>query len=116
MHAERTRPGAIAISAWWHFSGRKRKKTFFLPEDNRTYSVLTCNYPFGMLNSAIALVYYDWKTKNWYRFLSLKREYDYWSFYLMSFWNPENASLYNTGSEKSFFTGKGIQFMAVVNF
>jgi len=94
----------------------QRKATALLKAGEMNYSVLTGTYPFGLLNSAMALIYYDWNNKNWYRFISLKREYDYWSFYLMGFWNPENASLPNSGSEKNFFIGKGIQLMAVVNF
>lgn len=93
-----------------------RKATPLLRGEEMNYSVLTGNYPFGMLNSAMALVYYDWKNNHWYRFISLKREYDYWSFFLMAFWNPENVSLYGSGSEKNLFSGKGFQLMAVVNF
>jgi hypothetical protein len=80
------------------------------------YSVLSCNYPFGLINSLTALVYYDWDRQEWYRFVSLKREYDFWSFYLMAFWNPDKNTLYQTGSVKNLFTGKGMQVMAVVNF
>jgi len=94
----------------------RRKKTALLQSGKMNYSALTFSYPFGMMNNAMALVYYDWENKNWYRFVSLKREYDFWSFYLMAFWNPENVSLYGSGSEKNLFAGKGIQLMAVVNF
>jgi hypothetical protein len=80
------------------------------------YSVLTCNYPFGLLNSVTALVYFDWERREWYRFLSLKREYDFWSFYLMAFLNPDKNALYQAGADKNLFAGRGFQVMAVLNF
>ena len=83
--------------------------------DNR-YSVLSANYPFGLMNTFMAMVYYNWDQEEWYRFVYIQRKYDYWSFYLMAFWNPERFSLYGAEKGRNLFTGKGLQFMAVVNF
>jgi len=87
--------------------------------ENRTdvnYSVLTFNYPIGIMNNAMAMFYYNWEAKEWYRFLSLQRKYDYWTFFLMAFWNPDQFGLYAEDSTGNLFAGKGFQFMAVVNF
>ncbi len=80
------------------------------------FSVLAVNYPFGLMNSISGAVYYNWNGKEWYRFINLKRDYDYWSFYLMLFWNPERFYLYSSSSDRNLLSGKGIQVMAVVNF
>ena len=32
------------------------------------------------------------------------------------FWNPDRIAIYNIGSEKNMFAGKGIQAMTVYNF
>lgn len=81
-----------------------------------TYTALAVNYPLGILNSFSVMVYYNWDQKEWYRIISLQRKYDYWSFYLMAFWNPSEFSLYNATQDRNLFAGKGIQLMAVVNF
>ncbi len=81
-----------------------------------TYTAVAANYPIGVLNNIMGMVYYNWDQQDWYRFLSLQRIYDYWSFYLMAFWNPDQLALYSGGSDESLFAGKGIQFMVVVSF
>lgn len=81
-----------------------------------TYTALSANYPFGISTSAAAFVYYNWEQKNWSRFISIQQKYDYWSFYLLAFWNPENYTPASFANERSLFAGKGIQLMAVVNF
>jgi len=81
-----------------------------------TFTALSANYPFGLMNTLTAVVYYNWEQDQWSRFLSLLRKYDYWSFYLMVFWNPENYTLYSLAKDRNLYAGKGIQLMAVVNF
>ena len=84
--------------------------------EKNNYISLALNYPFGLLNRVVAAVYYQWDKKEWYRFLSLQRDYDYWSFHLIGFWNPEQVSISGTGDERALFTGGGMQIMATVNF
>jgi hypothetical protein len=84
--------------------------------DENNYIALAVNYPFGLMNRMLAAVYYQWDEKDWYRFLSLQRDYDYWSFYLIGFWNPEQIALSGSVSERTLFAGGGIQIMATVNF
>lgn len=83
--------------------------------ENR-YSVVSANYPFGLMNSLMAMVYYNWNQEEWYRFVYIQRKYDYWSFYLLAFRNPERSLLYGSTRDRNLFMGKGFQFMAVVNF
>ena len=74
-------------------------------KDNN-YSALAMNYPFGLLNRISGAVYYNYTNKEWYRFINLERSYDYWSFYLMLFWNPERFYLYNTSTDRNLLIRK----------
>jgi len=84
--------------------------------EENNYVALAANYPFGMMNRVVAAVYYEWEEKAWYRFISLQREYDFWSFYLIGFWNPDEVPISTDGEGRYLFAGSGIQFMATVNF
>jgi hypothetical protein len=84
--------------------------------EKNNYLALAFNYPFGLMNRVVAAVYYQWDDKAWYRFLSLQREYDYWSFHLIGFWNPDEVPITGKSEERSLYAGSGIQFMATVNF
>lgn len=80
------------------------------------FSVLSLNYPFGLMNTVSGSVYYNWDQQEWYRFISIQRKYNYFSFYLLAFWNPERFALYSISEDRNLFAGKGIQLMAVLNF
>ncbi len=82
----------------------------------RNFSTLSAGYPLGLSHNISGLVYYNWDTHDWYRFINLQLKYDYLTFYLMTFWNPEDALLYNTGEGGSSFSGKGFQLMVVLDF
>jgi hypothetical protein len=77
--------------------------------------VLTANYPINLMNTVSAMIYYNWDEKEWYRMVSIQRKYDFWSFYLIAFWNPDTFSLYGPSAGRNLFAGKGIQIMAVIN-
>jgi hypothetical protein len=83
---------------------------------NKTFSVLSANYPLGTINRISCIVYYNWTDKSWYRFINLQRQNDDWTFFLFLFWNPDQIAIYNTVNENNLFAGKGIQLMAVYNF
>ncbi|MCX6256214.1 MAG: hypothetical protein NTV31_17330 [Bacteroidia bacterium] len=87
----------------------------FEPGSNKTFSLLSVNYPVGN-NKLGCIVYYNWTDKSWYRFINIQRQSDNWTFYLFLFWNPDKIAIYNTGVENDMFAGKGIQLMAVFNF
>jgi hypothetical protein len=83
---------------------------------DKTFSILSANYPLGTINRISAITYYNWTDKSWYRFINIQRQSDDWTFYLFLFWNPDKIAIYNTGNERNMFAGKGIQFMTVYNF
>lgn len=78
-------------------------------------AALSINYPFGLLDSFGAMLYYDWTNENAYRFMNWQRTYDQWSFYVMGFWNPSEFRIYQNQDEQNLFAGKGVQFMVVFN-
>jgi hypothetical protein len=88
----------------------------FEPGINKTFSLLSANYPIGTINRLACIIYYDYTDNTWYRFINLQRQSDNWTFYFFLFWNPDKFAIYNTGNENKMFTGKGAQIMAVFNF
>ncbi len=94
-----------------------RQENSFLGKGRDTkFTALSADYPLGLFNNLSTIVYYDWEHKYWYRFINLQRTYDFWSFYLMAFWNPDDFALYGYHQEHNLFSGKGIQIMAVYDF
>jgi hypothetical protein len=91
------------------------------PESNeikakRNFSTLSMGYPIGLSHNISGLVYYNWDTQDWYRFINLQLKYDYLTIYLMTFWNPDEALLYSDGEGGNSFAGKGFQLMLVLDF
>jgi len=80
-----------------------------------TFSAVSLNYPFGLLDNATAMLYYDWKSHDWYRFMSWQRMYDRWSIYTIAFWNPDYFQIYQNVTGTNIFAGKGFQCMIVIN-
>lgn len=91
------------------------------PEENETrvkrnISTLSLGYPIGLSHNISGMLYYNWDTHDWYRFINLQMKYDYLTFYLMTFWNPDDAVLYSSGEGGNSFAGKGFQVMFVFDF
>ena len=80
-----------------------------------SFSAVSVNYPLGLLDNITAMVYYNWDSQDWYRFLQWQRKYDNWSIYLMGFWNPDEFQIYQNSQGNSPFAGKGLQLMIVFN-
>jgi hypothetical protein len=78
-------------------------------------SALSLSYPLGLLDNISGIIFYDWQNRDTYRFLSWKRTYDFWQFYLIGFWNPAQSQIYRVQSGNNFFSGKGLQVMIVFN-
>lgn len=87
----------------------------FSEAESLNFSIFSLNYPLGLLDRISLMIYYDWKNKDWYRFVSWNRTYDKWSFYFIGFWNPDKFQIYNNQQDYSFFTGTGLQIMVVYN-
>ena len=85
------------------------------PKVRNNFSTLSLNYPLFLSHSISGLVYYNWDTNDWYRFLNFQLKYDYMSFYLMAFWNPDQSALYRGNDNSGLFTGKGFQLMLVLD-
>jgi len=97
-----------------YFNMTFSKKTWG-SEKNVQFSAISLDYPLGLLDHVRLMIYYDWDSRDLYRFISWQRTYDRWSFYVMGFWNPERFLIYQTSDQMNLFTGLGIQIMAVFN-
>ena len=80
-----------------------------------SFSGLSLSYPLSMIDNLSTISYYDWTNKVSYNFLTLKRQYNKISFYIMAFWNPVHYQLPQQGNSVNYYSGKGIQFMLVFN-
>jgi hypothetical protein len=79
------------------------------------FSVLSLDYPLGLMDRIKGMAFHDWESGDWYRFITWQRMSDRWSFYLIGFWNPDRYQLYLNQQGKNLFAGKGIQIMVVFN-
>jgi hypothetical protein len=80
------------------------------------FSALFLRYPLSVFVDLTAIFYYDWKGKEFYRFLSWQRTYDRWRFNIIAFWNPDEFLIYPTQAGANPFSGTGIQLMVVYNY
>ncbi len=85
------------------------------PKHTNNFSTLSLVYPLYLSHSISGLVYYNYDTREWYRFLNFQLKYDYLSFYIMAFWNPDKFTLYGSSDKTSLFAGKGFQLMLVLD-
>jgi hypothetical protein len=80
------------------------------------FGAVSISYPIGLIDQITGMLYFDWEHEEFFRFISLQRLYDDWSFYLITFWNPESNLIYQNRIENYTFGGKGFQFMVVFNY
>ncbi|MCK4663528.1 MAG: hypothetical protein KAT68_11725 [Bacteroidales bacterium] len=73
------------------------------------------NYPVNIITSISAIVYYDFENESLYRFVNTSWTFDKWSFYAITFWNPDTFQIYSNLGEVSLYSGYGFQFMAIFN-
>lgn len=97
-----------------NFSYETSNKIFGAGESTK-FSALSLGYPMGLLDRVTAMIYYDWKNENWYRFINWQRTYNRWQFFLIGFWNPEQFQIYQKQGENNLFAGRGLQVMIVLN-
>jgi hypothetical protein len=79
------------------------------------FSALSLDYPLGLMDRIRGMVFHNWESGDWYRFITWQRMSDRWSFYIIGFWNPDRYQLYLNQQGKNLFAGKGIQIMVVFN-
>jgi hypothetical protein len=93
-----------------------RSASAFGPGDGADFLALFLRYPVSVFVDLTAIFYYDWKEKEFYRFLSWQRTYDRWRFNLIAFWNPDALRIFPTQPGGNPFAGKGFQLMIVYNY
>ena len=88
----------------------------FIRDDGISFAAISVTYPFTIISSLNAILFYDWKNNDLYNFVNWSWQFDKWSFYLMGFWNPDRFQVYPGMNKTNLFAGKGIQVMAVYNY
>ncbi|HNW88817.1 MAG TPA: hypothetical protein PKN48_04090 [Bacteroidales bacterium] len=87
----------------------------FAFSNNILFSALSLSYPIGMSDNINGIIYFEWKNKKSYNFINWNHKFNYFSTYLMAYWNPETYSLPQQGNSGSSYSGPGIQVMLVYN-
>ena len=90
------------------------KKAFSFTQ-SIVFSGLSLSYPISLIDNLSTISYYDYTNKSSYNLMTLKRQYNKISLYLMAFWNPKTYLLPQQTNSANFYSGKGIQFMLVFN-
>jgi hypothetical protein len=93
-----------------------RSASAFSSGDGVDFSAFFLRYPVSVFVDLTAIFYYDWKEKEFYRFLSWQRTYDRWRFNIIAFWNPDEFLIYTAQPGANPFSGKGIQLTAAFNY
>jgi hypothetical protein len=97
-----------------HFTTAAASRAFSNGE-GRAFSGFMLDYPLSLLDQLAGVFFYDWKRQDLYTFLSWRRTYDNWQFFIMGFWNPVAFEVYRTPSGNNVFAGRGVQVMVVFN-
>lgn len=79
------------------------------------FTLVTLSYPAGLIDRISTMVYYGWRDRDIYSFVTWQRQFDRISLYLMAYWNPEIYQLAAQYSSQAIYAGKGIQIMFVFN-
>ncbi len=91
-------------------------KNLFKASENGVFGGLAASYPIGLIHQLQAILFYDFREDQLYRFVNWSLSFDNWTCYLMGYWNPEQYRLYQTTESTRLFTGAGFQLMAVFNY
>ncbi|MFT5698510.1 MAG: hypothetical protein ACI8ZB_001365 [Desulforhopalus sp.] len=97
-----------------HFDSTMAEHAFDAGE-NYTISAFSADYPVGILDTLMSIVYYNWQDEAWSSFLSWQRSYDQWSLNVNFFSNPDEPLLDRDNSLTSGFAGRGVQCLLVFN-
>lgn len=79
----------------------------------RSLTALSADAPLGLLDRLHAIVFHDWTSGDWYRFLTWQRTTDAWTLFIVGFWNPDRYAIYANRPESNLFAGKGLQITLV---
>ena len=83
------------------------------PENAISFSGIALSYPLTMPDNLSAMVYYDWKNRNFYNFLHWQRQLNHITFYLIGYWNPRHYAIPLQMDASGRYEGKGLQLMVV---
>lgn len=84
-------------------------------ENTSTFSLLSFNYPVGLFDNAIAIIYYDWTNNKAYNFITWQRQFNKISLYLMGYLNPKEYDIPTQNNGNMIYSGSGFQIMLVFN-
>jgi hypothetical protein len=79
------------------------------------FSALTLAYPLGIADRISAILYRDWAGNRWYNLATWQRALDNWTLYLLGFWNPDTAQIFQGEAGAASFAGAGFQVMVIFN-
>jgi len=84
------------------------------------FTLMMISIPWGMFDSVMGLVSYDWKNERLSNFLMWQRTYDNFSLHTILYANPRREDYFIDGfpaplPESLMGFGNGIQFMIVFN-
>ncbi|MCK9326504.1 MAG: hypothetical protein M0P69_13520 [Bacteroidales bacterium] len=77
------------------------------------FSALMLNYPVNLIHSVSGMLYFHWRDRSWYRFLSWQMRFDHLSLNLIGFWNPNTFEIFRTTGNSDFLAGKGLQIVLI---
>ena len=79
------------------------------------FTASSVTYPINLTHSLSAMVFYNWTSNDWYRFINWRINLSHISLYLMAFWNPDTFDLYQNTGNSNLMAGKGLQILFVWN-
>jgi hypothetical protein len=88
----------------------------FASGESQSVTAALLRYPLGLSDELSAILYYDWKGEELYKFLSWKRTSDALSFSAMLYWNPEQQLLFPGQPGSASFAGTGFQLVLAYYF
>lgn len=80
------------------------------------FTALSVSYPLSMNDNLNIVSFFDWNNAASYNFINWKHQFEYFTFYLMTYLNPQRYQLPQQGNGSKFYGGKGIQIMFVYNY
>jgi hypothetical protein len=87
----------------------------FKSSSTLSFTALSLTYPISLTHSISGMVFYQWDTQGWYRFINWTINLNKISLHLIAFWNPDSFDLYQNTGNSNLMGGKGIQLLFVWN-
>jgi hypothetical protein len=95
-----------------HFWGGTSKDLFRNARQTAVTAV-SARYPYGMRDYFTLMGFYDWDRHRIYPFFDWQRQYDWITFHLMAFENPDTALVAGGTGDENVSAGKGVQVLLV---